>query len=162
MIVMEQKVYNALLWIKNILVKEDIPYQVVGGLAARAYGATRAINDIDMYIPFERAEDLLVHVKDFISKPFKHYEEELWDVHYFQLKYKDQKIEIGLSPGAKYFDSKNNEWVEQNIVFSSSHPRKIFDIDILVMPRQELIDYKLRLGREVDLIDAAQMEAAVK
>lgn len=154
------KVKDALNWIKAIIDKEAIPYQIVGGFAARAYGAKRPINDIDMYIPMESVEKILPYVEDFISKPLKHYVEELWDVQYFQLKYREQKIEVGLSPGGKFYDKTDEIWIDQTIDFSSSFKGQMYGIDILIMPRNDLIEYKRRLGREVDIIDIAEMEAA--
>ena len=41
----------ALIWITNILKKHQIPFQISGGLAAIAYGASRSLADIDIDIP---------------------------------------------------------------------------------------------------------------
>lgn len=41
----------ALIWIADILKKQQIRFQISGGLAAIAYGANRPLADIDIDIP---------------------------------------------------------------------------------------------------------------
>ncbi len=76
---------EALLWIIQILNDKKIPYQIVGGLAARLHGVDRPLADIDFDIPIEYASDLVNFLSPYISKPFKHYIEELWDIEYTPL-----------------------------------------------------------------------------
>jgi hypothetical protein len=54
-----EKISQALNWIVSLLNRHHIPYQIVGGLAAKAYGARRALVDIDMYVPLEQAAGAL-------------------------------------------------------------------------------------------------------
>ena len=42
---------KALTWIVRVLRKYKVSFQISGGFAARAYGATRELADIDIYIP---------------------------------------------------------------------------------------------------------------
>jgi hypothetical protein len=153
MIKANRKTSAALEWVVEKLENLSIPYQVVGGLAARVFGAKRPIADIDMYIPASCGARLASEMQDYLTKPLKHYVEDVWDIEYFQIKFRGQKIEFGLSPGAKIFDTTSKKWVEQTIDFSKSE-RMIFEgIEILVMPRDDLVAYKKLLGREVDRWD---------
>jgi len=150
---MSDKVFLALEWIQNILESNQVPYQIVGGLAVRMHGGSREVADIDLYIPKAQVEKIWPEVSSFISKPLKYYVEEGWDLEYFQLIYCSQKIEIGLSPGSKIYNSSTGDWVELGIDYSASVSRPYASLTLPTMSACELIEYKRVLGREVDLID---------
>ena len=46
-----QRAAYALTWIVESLGRPNVPYQMVGGLAAEAYGAYRPVADIEIYVP---------------------------------------------------------------------------------------------------------------
>ena len=154
---MSLKVVNALKWLKSVLNRHQVPFQIVGGLAARIYGGTRPVADIDLYIPHEKVSLILPDVEPFIKKPFKHDVEEAWDLEYFQLIYADQKIEIALSPGTKIYNKFTGSWVEITTDFSTSIMGFYEGIELPIIPPKELIDYKSILAREVDLIDIEEV-----
>jgi len=151
------RVRAALLWLKDILDRNQIEYQIVGGFAAFLHGGSREIADIDLYINKSDSEKLLPEVCQFISKPLTHYVEEGWDLEYIQLIYFSQKIEIGLSPGTK-IQSTNGAWIELTTDFETSVVRSYKGIEVPVIPVDKLLEYKRILGREVDLIDIAELE----
>ena len=159
---MVEKVDKALHWIMSILENEGISYQIVGGMAAYIHGGKRPIADIDLYIRQSDADTLLNRVEPYISKPLKRYVEGAWNLEYFQLIYQQQKIEVGLSPGAKIWDKTSQQWVDQTIVFSDSVIGFYHNLEVPVMPRDTLIKYKSILGREVDLIDIAEISDCSK
>ncbi len=146
------KVKNGLIWIQSSLECLDIPYQVVGGLAAYIYGAKRPIADIDLYIPREAAHKLMPSLSAYISKPLNHYFEGNWDLEYFQLIYEGQKIEIGLTPKVRIRQS-DGDWVIQHVDYTSSIFSEFEGIRVPIMPKYQLIEYKLILAREVDFFD---------
>ncbi|UXI03434.1 MazG-related protein [Photobacterium sp. TY1-4] len=154
---MSEQVKTALRWIKAILEQENIPYQIVGGLAANIHGGSREVADIDLYIPKSQVNNLLPHAGAYISKPLAHYVEECWDLEYFQLIYHNQKIEIGLLPGTKIRAAEGDTWFEVEANFEQSVPGSYDGVVVPVMPVVELVAYKKVLGREVDLIDIAEL-----
>lgn len=155
---MSKSVRNALVWLKQILDEQHIAYQIVGGLAAKIHGGTRAVADIDVYIGKKDAEKLLPHIENFVSRPLAHYIENGWDLEYCQLIYQSQKIEIGLVPGTKICGVDSTDWVDLDIDFTRSVERDYLGVTVSVMPKSELIAYKRILGREVDLIDAEELQ----
>ena len=46
----QEKTVDALRWIVGILEKKNILYQISGGFAAKLYGSSRPLNDIDIDI----------------------------------------------------------------------------------------------------------------
>jgi hypothetical protein len=60
----------ALRWLVSLLERHDVPYQVVGGLAAQAYGATRPLVDFDLCIPLHQAQAALVEMRPLRDRPF--------------------------------------------------------------------------------------------
>lgn len=57
---------KAFKWIVGILEKHDVPFQVTGGLAARVYGSTRALNDIDIDISDDDLDKIFPDVEEHI------------------------------------------------------------------------------------------------
>lgn len=157
---MSDKVGNALALLKSIFDEHEVPFQIVGGLAATIHGGSRAVADIDLYIPKEFAIKVLPDLSSRISKPLAHYVEYGWDLEYCQLIYQGQKIEIGLSPGTKILNPRTNEWVEFLPDYSQSVPGSYEGIEVPVIPVSELIAYKSHLGREVDLFDISELAHA--
>lgn len=56
----------SLKWITTTLKELNIPFQIAGGLAAIAYGATRDFWDIDIDVPENSFELITENVSDFI------------------------------------------------------------------------------------------------
>ncbi|EGQ7873386.1 MazG-related protein [Vibrio parahaemolyticus] len=154
---MSEKVKVALNWLKGVLDSESIEYQIVGGLAATIYGGSREIADIDLYIHNSDANKILARVAPYISKPLTHYSEYGWDLEYFQLVYRNQKIEIGLAQNTKIQSSVDGSWHQLEVDFSKSVVKSYQGIELRVIPVHQLVEYKRILGREVDLIDIQQL-----
>jgi hypothetical protein len=157
---MSERVIVALNWLKNLLESESVEYQIVGGLAATIHGGTREIADIDVYIHNSDVNKIMAHVVEYISKPLAHYSEHGWDLEYFQLVYRNQKIEIGLAHATKIQSSLNGSWHQLEIDFTKSVTKSYQGIELKVIPVEQLIEYKQLLGREVDLIDVQQLASS--
>ncbi|EOX3946339.1 MULTISPECIES: DUF2007 domain-containing protein [Vibrio] len=157
---MSKKVKVALNWLKGLLESENIEYQIVGGLAATIHGGNREVADIDLYIENSDANKILALVSQYISKPLNHYSECGWDLEYFQLIYRDQKIEIGLAQHTKIQSSVDGSWHQLEIDFSKSVTKAYQGIELQVIPVHTLVEYKRILGREVDLIDVQQLTSS--
>jgi hypothetical protein len=151
------KILNALRWITNILDEEGIPYQVVGGLAARAYGAMRPIIDIDFYIPESGLSKLLPRVEKCVTRHPQRYISDLFDVIFMALEFEGQEIELSIAERAKIFNSKEKRWVPEKIDFNDSNYLEIEGVLVPVMPLDRLIRYKKILARAVDLQDIEEI-----
>lgn len=143
----------ALAWVVDLLQRHGISFQAVGGLAARAYGATRPLVDLDFYIPMERFPELLPEISPYVVWGPEHFRDESWDVTFVKLSYAGQPIEFGDRTRAYFFDRSAGAWMRQEIDFERSIWCEVLGVRVPVIPRAELIAYKRQLGRDVDRLD---------
>lgn len=152
------RLWAAYAWISSILTDLEIPFQIVGGFGVSIYGGRRPVADIDLFIPKQNASQILPVLAPFVSKPLKHYVEAGWDLEYLQLIYQRQKIEIGLSSNIKIWDAAKSQWKSLKVDFQRSQVMSVHGFNIPVMPKQQLIDYKVILDRDVDRIDVQDLK----
>ncbi len=153
------RIGESLKWIVNLLDHHHIPYQIVGGLAAHAYGASRPVVDIDLYVPMEKAQAAMAEIKPNMIRPPLPHRSAYWDLTYLVLDYKGVQIEIGDSTtDPRFYNRKGQCWDPQIIDYAASQRVTLFGVEVKVMPRSELISYKTRLDREVDHADLQAME----
>ena len=148
---------GALQWIISVMEANDISYQIVGGLAAKTYGATRDLVDIDLYVSgqdFNKACELSKAHLVWGPEVLKNEE---WDCEFAKFEYQGQKIEIGNSDNTRRFDHEGHKWVKENIDYESFELKEYLGITIKVIPKEKLIEYKRKLNREVDILDIQQM-----
>jgi hypothetical protein len=154
----------ALRWIVELLEARQIPFQVVGGLAAHAYGATRPLVDLDLYVPSARLPEIAAVAASepaarLLRAP-ERYSDAAWDLTFLAFEYAGQRVELGGADEASYFDRRAGRWRDAAIDFSGAVPRAVLGRVVPVMPRAELVAYKRALDREVDRLDLAELEAA--
>ena len=102
---------EAFFWIIEILRKHNIKFQLSGGFAARLYGATRPLADIDIEMADEGFEKILPEVKEYIVFGPDRYVDETFNVQLLTLKYKGQEIDLSGEKGEKIFDKNTGKWV---------------------------------------------------
>ncbi len=140
-------------WIVGILNMRKIQFQVDGGLAARAYGADRELVDIDLVIHEGDFDKIIDDVKEFIKYGPEHYMDEKWDLKLMTLFHENQTIDIPGARNTKYFDGKNNIWVQSENTLEKSTIKNLLGLNVPVIPLDHLIKEKQILDREVDRID---------
>lgn len=84
---------RALEWIVGVLRKRQIPFQISGGCAAKIYGSQRELNDIDIDIPRDCFEKIIVDVKPFLIYGPSQYKDGKWDLYLMTLNYAGQEID---------------------------------------------------------------------
>lgn len=151
---------QALAWIVGLLNDLEIPFQVVGGLAARAYGATRPLVDLDFYVPTSRLADVAAAASDRVVRPPAHHRDDEWDISFMALEHDGVRIELGGADGARYFDRGAGRWTDVAIDYGVALRREVLGVEVPLMPRVALIAYKRALDRAVDRQDLADLAAA--
>ncbi|QFU24361.1 hypothetical protein FM038_020885 [Shewanella eurypsychrophilus] len=142
-------------WIVDFLESESIPYFMIGGIAAIAYGAKREIYDIDLTVRQRDIEKIAKFGKDYLTFGPQRYKDNEWDVVGLQLIYQGIKIEFNTDETPKIYSQKQSRWIELSPDFSASCRRQAFGRELSVIPISELTQYKAHLAREVDLEDIA-------
>lgn len=147
---------KAFYWIVDILGTHHIPFQITGGMAARIYGSHRALADIDIDIPEEKFDDILIDVKEYIVFGPKRFVDENWDLLLMTLNYEGQEIDI-CSDRVKIHNAKTGEWQENRTDFLHSENHEIYGILVPVIKKDKLIEYKQILNRQVDAEDIKEI-----
>lgn len=158
---MNHHTQNALRWICQLLRDLDVPFQITGGLAARAYGASRPLVDIDLDIPDELFAKVKNEVQPYITFGPARYQDESWDLILMTLSYEGQLIDISGATEVRIFNQQTKAWENLTTDFSRAEMKHVFDIIVPVIAKSELIFYKKALARSVDLIDVQQIEQQV-
>jgi hypothetical protein len=146
---------ESLQWIISILEKHNIPFQISGGLAAKIYGSTRPLNDIDIDIPQDRIADILDDVKEYVTYgPIQH-KDEKWDVYLMALERNGQEFDISAADNAKVYDDKQNIWISIPTDPSQENWVEYSGMKLPVMPKEELVAYKVYLNGDHQAVDIA-------
>jgi len=147
----------AFYWIINILKKYRIPFQITGGLAARIYGATRPLADVDIDISEKHFNKILSDVKKYIVFGPSAYRDKNWHLLLVTLKYRGQLIDLCGAETAKIFNRNTGRWVRYSNAVSNWNIKKVYSQRVPVIRLQNLISYKSKLRRRVDLADLSEL-----
>lgn len=147
----------ALKWITDIFKEHNINFIISGGLAAKVYGSTRELADIDVGIDKDYFSEIMPEIKEYIISGPKIYKDEEWDLLLVILNYKGQEIDVCVVDTLKFFNRKEQKWEDMKHVFSDTVVKEIYGMQLPIISKRNLIDYKSKLAREVDLIDVKEM-----
>jgi hypothetical protein len=137
---------------------ENITFQVSGGLAAIAHGATRPLYDIDLEIHKEDVETVRRLFKDYITEDWNNDlegDDDQFDIWMMKLEIKGVPIDINQVEDV-YLISKTGERTLQPSAMDTE-PKVVEGMTIPVLRKEPLIAYKKILGRDTDLIDIEQI-----
>lgn len=144
-------------WLMRILEDLKVPFQVTGGLAARAYGSVRPLADINLDIPEEALARMYSVVKANVAFGQVQFKDENWDLQLMRLDYHGQEIDLGGCFESKVFNPARREWILVEADFKTSQKFTLFGEVVPVIALKDLIEYKSYLRREVDLSDIAEI-----
>ena len=154
---MEKDTEAALLWIVGLLREHNIPFRVAGGFAARVYGVNRELADIDIDVPDEAIQTLYPLVKEYVIEGPEQYRDETWDLYLMTLSYKGQEIDLAGNTTLKFFDREAGVWRLCSGDLTNYVEREAWGLTLPIIPKKELIAYKTKAGREVDIEDVRQL-----
>jgi hypothetical protein len=149
---------EVLTFLVQTLNSEDIVFQVSGGLAATAHGATRPLYDIDLEIHKEDVETVRRLFKEYITEDWNNDldgEDDQFDIWMMKLEIKGVPIDINQVEDV-YLISKTGERTLQPSAMDTE-PKVVEGITIPVLRKEPLIAYKKLLARDTDLVDIEQI-----
>ena len=155
---LSEKQEQALSLLADTLKENGIEFQVAGGLAAIAYGASRPLEDIDLEIYKQDVEKVRELFKEYIVEDWNNELEgpdDQFDVWMMKLEIYGAPVDISQIEECR-IKSKAGEWVTQQEVMDYELKR-VEGIELPVVRKQLLIEYKKFLAREVDLEDIRQI-----
>lgn len=130
---------------------ENIPYVVIGGLAAIAWGSRRVLADIDIQVSKSDIKKVRNIFKGYIHTDLRHYQTENWDI--VQMIIDINGVVVDICQAEDFICHKGTK---KYVLPSSIHDTVMFnfeDLSIPVLPKKLLIEYKRFLARPVDQQD---------
>jgi len=150
---MSRKTKEAFTWIVSLLRKHDIQFRISGGFAANIYGSNRPLADIDIEISDDRVLEIQKEVKNYIIYGPKRYKDLEFDLLLMTLKFRGQEIDLCGIDSLKLFNKKTRKWAKESINLSNVTRKKVYDYIVPVIPLKNLITYKKKISRDVDIQD---------
>ena len=143
----------ALRWTCGLLRDCGIPFQVTGDVAAAAHGGTRPVRRVEMFIAAAHVPALIRQARDRVADYPWRRRDDAWDRVALVLVHDGVTIEVGIVEAARFREAATGEWRDAAIEPEASVTMTVWDIETPVMPREQLVDQKRRLDREIDRQD---------
>lgn len=140
-------------WIIGILNSHHIPYQISGGFAAKIYGSSRPLNDIDIDIPDEYFPLVYEEVKDYLVYGPDWYADSKFESLLMTLFYKGQEMDITGATSGRMSDYSETTWLPYPCDFNNVTYKEVYGIEIPVIPRERLVAYKKEMKGDNHVFD---------
>ena len=143
----------ALKWIAYLLERHRIDFRISGGFAAKTYGSKRPLADIDIELKTVDMIRIFPYIRSKIIFGPRIYEDKNWRLFLITIRFKGQEIDLCGKEVLEIFDKNRNKWVRIGQRASRREFEKVYGIEVPVIGKKELIDYKSKLMRRVDRQD---------
>jgi gamma-glutamylcyclotransferase (GGCT)/AIG2-like uncharacterized protein YtfP len=128
----------------------------VGGLAARAWGATRDLVDLDFYVPCAALPALSRTLSSRVPEPVRVRAPD-WDVTVLHLEIEGCPVDLGAAEDARWREARTGTWHAAAVDWRRAEAREVLGVMVPVMPLDDLLGYKRALGRDVDAVDLYEL-----
>ncbi len=149
----DKKTIDALRWIVGIFNKHNVPYRIGGGFGAKLYGSPRPLNDIDFGIPDEYLTKIVPDIEQYITWGPARWQDGKWDCELITLDYHGQEIDISGTDTKKISNKERTKWISGTSFPYNTLDMNIEGIEIKVMNPEDLMEYKMELDGDHQLID---------
>jgi hypothetical protein len=156
----EDRAAEVLAWLSDLFRDRGVEYAAAGGLAARAWGATRPLVDLDFFVHADDLDRLEADLEPYVARPLTALTDDHWDLTFLRLEYSGIPLELCVAEGARYREAATGEWHDACPSFSGCPEREVLGVKVRIMDRDDLLEYKRRVDRAVDRADVAAIERA--
>jgi len=156
----EDRAAEVLAWLSDLFRDKGVRYAAAGGLAARSWGATRPLVDLDFFVHAEDLDRLAADLAPYIVQPLTALKDDHWDLRFMRLEYTGIPLELSVAEHARYRESATGEWHDMCPTFDECPERGVLGVEVRIMDREDLLEYKRRVDRAVDRADVAAIERA--
>jgi len=154
----EDRAADAMAWLADLFREQDVRYVAAGGLAARSWGATRPLVDLDFFVHGEDLDRIEADLAPYVVRPLTRLTDDHWDLSFMRLEYAGIPLELSVAEGARYCEAATGEWHDAGPPFSACPERELLGVRLRIMDRDDLVEYKHRVDRAVDRADVAAIE----
>lgn len=151
----ERRAGAALAVVLDILERHGLAYQVGGGLAARAWGATRPLGDLDVWVNLREAgralEELETVPEDRAGRP-------RWDAAAVVREIEGWSVRLLDAADRPRYTDADGSWHDLGVRLEAGLALPLLGRPAMVMPRAQLAEVKRRMDRDVDRLDLAALE----
>lgn len=155
----ERRAGEALAVVLDVLDRHGVAHQIGGGLAARAWGATRPLVDLDLWVPFPAAAAALEELQPRAVVPEGRSPQSQWDASLIVHELVGCRVELLDATSSPRYRTADGGWEALDIRFDASVELPVLGRRASIMPRAQLAEVKRRMDREVDRLDLAALEA---
>lgn len=154
----EERAADALAWLCDLLRERGVRFAAVGGLAARAWGASRPLVDLDFLVAGEDLDRVEPDLAPFVVRPLSPHRDDRREFSCLRLEYGGVPIELAIAEGARYREASTGEWHLEEIALARCPRRQVLGMPLPVLAREDLLRLKRRLDRAIDRADVAALE----
>jgi len=136
------------LWLVSALLLRGVDFVVSGGLAAKSYGATRPLNDIDIDVANSDVTKLHPVLAKYVVFGPDRYRDDKWDLLLMSLEHEGQMVDISGGDDARIYDDDRKAWITDRTDFRDVEWREVLGLVVPVMAPKRLVAYKSLLTGE--------------
>jgi hypothetical protein len=140
----------------GVFQKNQIVFQVTGGLAAIAYGSKRPLYDIDLDVYAKDIGKIKELFRPYLIKDLFHKQNEYWDIYLMTFNIEGVPVDITQLENWYYFDKAG----EKKLMAARPENATLIEIEgikVLVVAKEVLVAYKQAVSRPTDLADLSQI-----
>ncbi len=133
-----------------------IRYQVSGGLGAIVHGSDRPLYDIDIDVADEDIGRVREMFAGCITRPYGRFEDDRFDIMMMTLDLDGVPVDVCSAKGCR-LRGPDTDWTDMPPTLDESHCITFRGERVPVALKEDMIEYKKVLSRDVDLIDIDKM-----